>query len=77
MKPIEIRAPSILALVKILELFIVYNEELQVYKRERLYHHFKAENVYFLLWEGCGGTFEHLIQRNYLKTNGAYQKCYW
>lgn len=61
MKPIEISAPSTLALVKILKLLIVYNEELQVYKGERLYHPFKAENFYFLQWEGCGRTFEHLI----------------
>lgn len=37
MKPIEIGASNILLLVKILQLFIEYTEELAAYKRERLY----------------------------------------
>ena len=50
MKPIEFGAPNILLLVKILKLFIEYTEELEAYKRERLYQVTLKLKVFILLY---------------------------
>lgn len=49
MKPIEICAPNILLLVKIFKFFVECTEELEAYKRERLYQVILKLKVFILL----------------------------